>query len=153
MLYFITTLSEWLKNTEAEIAECIGAQGAWLQLEYAEQHLVLKGYTKDLFKANGVKSNWSKPHAPSVVIFGHAYVPQTEEKKITKQEIKIYCRMRGDVQEWRASIDGKDCNFIAESEEVAWVLALGYKYLGNNDYRFFGKYVLRMLGIQSGWAE
>ena len=49
------------------------------------------------------------------------------------------------------SVDGKEMNFFAETEDVALLLALERKYLGLNSQ--FAKFACRMLGIKSAWSE
>ena len=49
-------------------------------------------------------------------------------------------------------LDGKDLRYVAESEDVAILLALGAKYDRQNA-REFARFACRMLGIESEWAK
>jgi hypothetical protein len=48
-------------------------------------------------------------------------------------------------------VDGKEYSYLAETYDVAMLLALQIKYDGLNSQ--FCKNACRMLGIQSAWAE
>jgi len=52
---------------------------------------------------------------------------------------------------YRPYIDGKRCAQIAETYDMAMLLALGIKYDGVNSQ--FGKMSSRMLNINSVWGE
>ena len=48
-------------------------------------------------------------------------------------------------------VDGKECSYIAETEDIAMLLGLGIKYDGVNSQ--FARMAVRMLGIKSAWSE
>lgn len=47
-------------------------------------------------------------------------------------------------------VDGKDLSCVAETEEVALLLGIGYKIEGNNSR--FAEYAAKMLKIDSLWT-
>jgi hypothetical protein len=48
-------------------------------------------------------------------------------------------------------VDGQKLNSIADSQDVAYLLGLEYKYQGLNSQ--FARFACRMLGIESQWAK
>ena len=52
---------------------------------------------------------------------------------------------------YKPVVDGKPLNMIAETEDIAIILALGHKYDGINSK--FGTMACRMLNIKSVWSE
>ena len=52
---------------------------------------------------------------------------------------------------YKPMIGAKEINVIAETEDIAYLLALNHKYLGPNDR--FTKYACRILNIKSVWRE
>ena len=47
-------------------------------------------------------------------------------------------------------VDGKELNMVAESEDMAIILGLAYKYDGRNSQA--AKMICRMLNIDSNWG-
>jgi hypothetical protein len=48
-------------------------------------------------------------------------------------------------------VDGKELSMIAETEDVALLIGIGYKHDGANSQ--FAKMAVRMLNIKSAWGE
>ena len=66
-------------------------------------------------------------------------------------DIEIFPETIGGESGFSAYVRGEPQFFFAETEEVAFLLALQCKYLGPNSQ--FAKFACRMLGNKSAWAE
>ena len=52
---------------------------------------------------------------------------------------------------YKPVVDGKEYSSLAETEDIAYLLGLQFKYLGTNSQ--FISFVCRMLKIESVWTE
>lgn len=70
---------------------------------------------------------------------------------VIKKQQDVHNHFKGLDYYYKPIVDGKELSFIAETEDMALIIALSYKYDGANSQ--FPKFAARMLGIKSEWAD